>query len=225
MSNPTDSDAPTPIEDQLTKPTPGVPVDIETALRGARTLELHGSPSLAQAAIGILRTKVGEREPNRKEHRNEGPIVDWCLEGLTDRPAGAWAEWCAFAACQGPRRALIAAGADAITIRDWRRTYASGSCTALWHRLEAHGLVVRHTPGGSVPEGAYFIFFGGMKEKDGEMVLDLHHVEAVDRQMGALVLCIGGNSGPHADMMSENKHMLDDPDIWGWGFLPYDQPR
>lgn len=215
---------PQPIGEDLTKPTPGVPQDIGRVIAAARTLELHGSPSIGQTAIGILRAQVGQKEPDRKEHRNEGPIVDWCLEGLTSRPAGAWSQWCAYAACQGVRRALIASNADAMTISDWRRTYASGSCTTLWERLERHGLVQKRTPGGDVPPGAYFLFFGGMKMKDGVLALDLYHVEAVDRQIGALVQTIGGNSGPHADMMAENRHLLTDPDIWGWGFLPYDRP-
>jgi len=223
MSDPKDRDAPTPVSDALTAPIPGEPQSIERVIAAARTLELHGHPSIAQTAIGILRSKVGEREPDRREHPNEGPIVDWCLEGLTTRPAGAWSQWCSYAACQGVRRALIAAGADAVTIRDWRKTYASGSCTALWHRLEEHGLTIKHTPGAPVPEGAYFIFFGGEIEKDGAVALSLRHVEAVDRQMGPLVFTIGGNSGPKADMMSENKHSLADPDIYGWGRLPYDR--
>lgn len=222
MSDPKDG-IPQPLpSDAMTGPM-GSFSTIDSHVAAARTLELHGVPSIAQAAVGILRSKVGEKEPDRRNRPNEGMIVDWCLEGLTTRPAGAWSQWCAYAACQGVRRALIAAGADAVTIRDWRKTYASGSCTALWHRLEEHGLTIKHTPGAPVPEGAYFIFFGGEIEKDGAVALSLRHVEAVDRQMGPLVFTIGGNSGPKADMMSENKHSLADPDIWGWGRLPYDR--
>lgn len=221
---------PTPIlGTEETRPMPGVPQPIERVIAAAQTLELHGSPSIGQAALGIARSKIGEREPDRKQHRNQGPIVDWCLEGLTSDEAGPWAEWCAFFACQCVRRALIAANADAVTLRDWRRTYASGSCSRLWQRLEKHGLAIRHVSGHAPPEGAYFVFFANLG-KQGEYLYhddgrpDLKHVGIVDRAAGQLLRTVEGNASPTADRVAEGTHMLDDVRIYGFGRLPYDTP-
>lgn len=218
MSDPNDA-IPEATEDQLTRPTPGVPQDIGRAIEAARTLELHGSPSLAQAAAGIARSKIGEREPNRQERPNEGPIVDWSLEGLTSRDAGPWAQWCAYFACQCVRRALIAAGADAMTLRDFRRNWASGSCTSLWTKYDNAGLATRHVPGQPLPEGAYFLFFG--EERDGKP--HLRHVEVIDRHNNLSVTHVGGNTSRHADRVVEHQTLLVDEDIYGTARLPYDQ--
>ena len=221
MSKPED-DAPTPVEDQLTKPIEGVPQDISRVIGAAATLELHGSPSLAQSALEIARSKLGQKEPDRKGHPNEGEIVRWALEGLTSREPGPWASWCAFFVCQCVRQALIAAGADALTIRDWRKTYASGSCTSLWHRLDSAGLAIRHSPSQPIPEGACFVFFGGDKtHDDGKIELSLEHVGIYDRCAGELILTIEGNASATADRVAEGKHMITNPRVWGFGLLPY----
>lgn len=227
MSKPED-DAPSPITDDLTRPTPGVPQDVGRVIAAARTLELHGHPSIAQAALGIARSKIGEKEPDRKQHRNTGPIVDWCLEGMTEDDAGPWAEWCAFFACQCVRRALIAAGADAVTLREWRHL-ASGSCSRLWRKLERRELAVRHVIGTPPPEGVYFVFYANLG-KQGEYLYhddgrpDLKHVGIVDRVSGELLHDVSGNTTATCDRVAEGRHMLNDPRVWGFGLLPYDQP-
>ena len=228
MSDPKDP-IPQPVTDEQTRPMAGVPQDIGRVIAAAATLELHGNPTLSQAALGIARSKIGEKEPNRREHPTTGPIVDWSLEGLTEDEAGPWAEWCSYFACQCVRRALIAAGADAVTLRDWRKTYASGSVSRLWQRLEKHGLAVRHDQLNPPPEGVYFVFYANLG-KAGEYLYhddgrpNLKHVGIYERTTGAMIFDVSGNTTATADRVAEGSHLISDPKVWGFAHLPYDRP-
>lgn len=230
MSNEKDP-IPTPITtEEPTRPIEGVPQPIERVIAAARTLELHGSPSIAQAALGIARSKIGEREPDRRNHPNEGPIVDWSLEGLTSRDAGGWAQWCCYFACQCVRRALIAAGADAVTIREWRKLVrGGGSCSQTWAGLDAAGLTVRYVQGMAIPQGVYFVFYchtdeNGQPKYHSDGLPDLKHVGVYDRVTGILLQDVSGNTTPTADRVAEGSRLLSSPDIFGFAYLPYDRP-
>ncbi len=230
MSDPKDTAGiPEPLpSDALTGPMGDFPLATQY-VAAARTLELHGSPTLGQAALGIARSKIGEHEPNRKEHPNTGPIVSWSLEGLTEDAPGPWAEWCGFFACQCPRRALIAAGADAMTLRDWRNNYASGSVSRIWQKHERHGLTVRHDPSKPVPEGVYFVFYANLGPSGEYLYHDdgrpnLRHIGIYERTAGGLLCDVSGNTTPTADRVAEGQHRLDDPHIYGFSWLVYDRP-
>lgn len=223
LSDEKDTPPPIPVAitgTEETRPMPGVPQDIRRVIAAAQTLELHGSPSIAQAALGIARRQVGQREtPGLK---NQGPIVEKVARPfLSERrfvetyPKGAL-QWCSFFACWAVLEALKAAGARPEQVAIWMRI-ASGSCGALHERLDKLGLVTSHVPGAPIPEGTYFVFFG--TEKDGAP--DLSHVGIYEATMGQLVCTIEGNSGHKADAVSEGRHMIDDPRLHSTARLPF----
>lgn len=163
-------------------------------------------------AVEIARSRIGQREPDRHALKNQGPIVDWSLEGLTSHPASGdekfqagWAQWCAFFVCQCFRQALLARDQEELAQRFSRgsggiQRIASGSCSALWERLSAQGWTWRlgqqlppvlcpvgDAPG--VPAKGDLVFFH-----------DLAHVGFVDEALeSGDIISIEGNAGPRAD--------------------------
>ena len=218
MSNPQD-DAPTPVEDQLTKPIEGVPQDISRVIGAAATLELSSGESITREALLIARSQLGEREHGGK---NQGPIVQKVARPFLSAqrfaetyPKGAL-QWCAFFVCWCVLQALKAANATPEQISVWMHI-ASGSCGALHDRLTKLGLVTRHLPGEPVPEGTFFVFFG--EDKDGAP--HLTHVGAYDHTAGALLKTVEGNAGRGADQVCEAQHMIDDPRVHSTARLPF----
>jgi len=219
MSDPKDRDAPTPVSDALTAPIPGEPQTIERVIAAARTLELHSTESIAQEALTIARSQIGQREHGGK---NMGMIVEKVAKPFLS--ARRFAEtygkgllqWCGFFVCWCVLEALKAANATPEQVSVWMHI-ASGSCTALHDRLSKLGLVTRHVPGQPIPEGTFFVFFG--EDKDG--VPNLTHVGAYDGTTGALIRTVEGNSGRGADQVAEGRHMIDDPRVHSTALLPF----
>lgn len=201
--------------------TPPLIESIEEVIGAADTLRMHGSPTLLQVAVGIARSKIGQREDVDEDGNglNTGDICDWSREGMTTRDG---LPWCGFFACQCVRRAILALSPPeaAPLLVEWR-AIDSGSCIELWTNLEARDLAVRAVPGQPPPIGAYFVFYVEIKRgkpvmKDG--LPHLLHVGVVDRPVGALLISVSGNSTGQA--VAENRPLLTDPKIWGYGLLP-----
>lgn len=204
--------------DALTGPAGPFPL-MEQAVATAETLRQHGEPTIAQTALGIARAHLGEHEtPGRP---NEGPIVDWCLQGLTRIPAHGdgksylpgWAKWCAYFVMQCVRQALLALGpGGALLLLEWLRISAgAGDCDVLWAHLEALGCTWPRE-NGALPEAGNLVFFGVPGK--------LRHVGFVSRAAGVLVFTVEGNS---RDRVAEQTHNLADPacDVAAYARLPF----
>lgn len=175
-----------------------------------RTLSAPGLVRVGALEIAI--SKIGERETAK----NEGPIVDWALQGITSRPAAGpgarregWAQWCAFFVSQCFRRELIRRG-DGVLLKEWQRL-ASGSCDSLWAHLSAQGWTWRAGAEGARPDAGDIAFFG----PEG----DLAHVGLVEMLDGAGRLhTVEGNAG---DRVAALQHPADHPRIFGFARVPW----
>lgn len=189
---------------------------VSQVLAGADTLPLHGKPSLLQTVRGIARSKIGRREQGGK---NWGPVViDAATPLLKPERLATFApgaenagklEWCALFACDCVLEALQADGRPPEQIREFRRL-ASAEVPKLYARMDAAGLTAPFVPGEAPPEDAIFVFFR-----------KLAHVEIYDLTMGQLIVTVGGNTGPKSDEVAENRHLLTDARIDGYGRLTW----
>jgi hypothetical protein len=184
------------------------------------TLRDFGALSLAQTALGIARGRLGEAEtPGRP---NEGPIVDWCLEGLTRIPAAGrgrykagWAKWCAYFVLQCVRQALLQLGpSGALLLLEWQAIAAgAGDADVLWDHLEARRCTWLRGEGAPEPGPGCIVFFGTPGK--------IRHVAFVERVAGGhLLFTVEGN---HGDRVAEDSYNLADQtcDVFGYGRLPF----
>lgn len=190
---------------------------IEGHLASADTLRQWGAPTLLQRIRSIARGRIGQKEDPR--YKNWGNVVTDAATPLIkperlalfapDGPKAGKFQWCAAEAWDCVHEGLVADKRPPEQLREWKRL-GSAEVDVFWDRLAAAGLVVRHVPGTPPPADAILIFFR-----------NLAHVEIYDGSVGILHVSIGGNSGPKADQVYENKNRDDDPDIFGFGRLPW----
>lgn len=197
------------------------PENPTSTIRGA------GPGPVRLGALDVARGKIGEAETAE----NEGPVVDWAMQGITRRRADepsargrrGWALWCAYFASQCFRRELIARGDEAL-LKDWMRL-ASGSCDSLRGHLDARGWVwtrgaplpaalsPQAVPVPGLPGPGDLVFFGEDPE-------DLAHVGLVERydHVAGRLHTIEGNAG---DRVAAIDHPADHPRILLFGRVPW----
>lgn len=189
---------------------------VSQVLAGADTLPLQGKPSLLQTIRGIARSKIGRKESGG---RNWGDVVIDAATPLIKperlatfgpgQPNAGKLEWCSLYAGDCILEGLEADGRPPEQLREWRRI-ASSEVPVFHARMLAAGLIAPFVPGEPPPEDTIVAFFR-----------KLAHVEIYDMTLGMLAVCIGGNSGPKANEVAENKHLLTSADIDCWGRLPW----
>jgi hypothetical protein len=164
--------------------------------------------SLREAALLRALEQLGQAETAR----NQGPIVEWSLAGLTSRAPDStgWARWCAFFVSQCYRAELLARGDEAL-LQHWRRI-ASGDCDTLWQRLSAEGWTWARI-GGAPPARGDLLFLG-----DGA---DLRHVGLVEEYADRRVRTVEGNAGRLTDRVARGRYSLADSRIWGFARVPW----
>lgn len=187
---------------------------VEEVLAAADTLPLGGIDLLTRIR-GFARAQIGRHEEGGK---NWGAVVQDAATPLikperlaTFAPGAEHAgrlDWCSLFAGDCPLEVLIALGAPEEQIRRWRCT-ASSEVPVFHERLRAEGCIVPSVPGEPPPDDVLFAFFR-----------KLAHVEIFDMCLGALIVTIGGNSGPRATEVAENRHRLTDPRIDCYARLP-----
>ena len=202
MSDPTAPEGPFPTVSQV--------------LAGADTLPLHGKPSLLQTIRGIARAELGQREDEGENwgrcvrkygspfisaprlatfapgQKRQG-LMQWC---------GIFAFWCALEGLKADRR-------PPEQLAELRRL-ASAEVPKAHERMAAAGLIAPFVPGEAPPEDAIFVFFR-----------KLAHIAIFDQVLGQLIVTIDGNSGPKCVEVYENKHLVTDARIDGYGRLPW----
>lgn len=199
----------------LTGPAGPFPTATEV-LSAVKTFRQHGTPTLLQTIRGIARSMIGEHE---MDGNNWGPIVQKVATPFLSatrlatfapgqRNAGKLA-WCSLFVSYCVLEGLKADGRPPEQLAEWRRV-ASSEVSVLHERMRAAGLIAPFVPGEPPPEDTIVVFFR-----------KLAHVEIYDGSTNILVVSIGGNSGPKANQVYENKHPNTDARIDCWGRLPW----
>ena len=151
-------------------------------------------PSLALRALELARSKIGEREVGR----NQGPIVEWSLKGLTKRPPGAWSHWGAYFMWQ----CLLRAAQTPLQEQEVK-SLAAGSCTDSWRHLAASGWAHK-TP--ITPAPGWLVFFAQEDKR-------LYHCGFVEKVEAEQLHTIEGN---HGDRVAAATYALTHPTLYGF---------